>query len=148
MVGSGIDFVAFARDPKVFRLGDYVRNLDTFFRHFDRSQVLVVLMEDLRRDLSGTVRRVCRHIGVDPLFDFDLSSRSNTTGYLRVPALIPAVDGVVRWAYPRLSRRRQALLRVRRRWLFSPRAAKPHLDPAARAEVAALTGRAWSGWRA
>ena len=155
-VGSGASFAEFVRDPEVFRMGDYAANLATFYEHFDREQVLVVLLEDFRRDLPGTLRRVCEHIGVDPSFEFDLSSRANTTTYPRLGALMPVVDRVLLKVAARTGRRRQ-ILRARLRWLFSPKAPKPPMDPRDRAEVteryrpgverlSALTGRDLSHW--
>lgn len=138
-VGSGETFADFARDPEIARIGDYASNLATFYEHFDREQVLVLLMSDLRRDLPETMRQICEHIGVSPAFDFDLSSRENETGYPRFPALMPLADRVVASVYGRLDRkRRMALLRTRRRWLFSSEGSKPPMDPQDRADVAEL----------
>lgn len=138
-VGSGLSFEEFAKHPRIWPFGDYATGLAAFMERFGRDQVLVILMEDLRRDLPRTMRRICEHIGVDPSFEFDLESRANETGYPVFPTLMPLADRAVALACPRLSKgRRISLLRARRRWLFSPTASKPPLDPRDRAAVAGL----------
>jgi hypothetical protein len=52
----------------------YHMQLQRFLKHFSREQLLVLDQEDLRKDRTGTLRRVFEHVGVDPDFrhpDFD-----------------------------------------------------------------------------
>lgn len=50
------------------RLGRYGEQLERYFEHFDREQVLVISYDDFRRDPTGVVQRICGHIGVDADF--------------------------------------------------------------------------------
>jgi hypothetical protein len=44
----------------------YVRRLEAVAARFDRSQLLVLLTEDLRDDPAGTFAALCRHGGIQP----------------------------------------------------------------------------------
>lgn len=46
--------------------GEYARILDNFLAHFPREQLLILYSEDLRAKREETLRRACRHLGVDP----------------------------------------------------------------------------------
>lgn len=134
--GSRASFAEFARDPEVGRMGDYAANLAVFYNHFGREQVLVILLEDFRRDMPHTMRTVCEHIGVDSSFEFDLSSKENATSYPRLTALMPAADWLLLRIAARTGRHRR-VFDARRRWLFSPRAPKPRVSAHDWAEVSA-----------
>jgi hypothetical protein len=138
-MGQRLGFAAFARDPEMFEAGNYAANLAIFLRWFPASQIHLVFFDDIRTDLAGCLGGICRFLRVDESFAFDLSRRSNTTAYPRGEALVMAGDRLAGALYPRLPLgQRRRLMRLRKRLLFSPRAAKPPLDPADRAVVAGL----------
>jgi hypothetical protein len=113
----------------------YVSGLKRFYDHFDRSQILVLLTDDLKRSRRDVFERACRHIGVDPGVEIDLSVRHNVTRYPRSPRLLRAVGrlapGLSRWAsgVP-------VLRPLRSRLLFSAQAPKPPMRPADRDRLA------------
>lgn len=47
--------------------GDYARQLDALYTRFPRDQVLLLDNRALREDPDGTLRAVCRFLGVEPL---------------------------------------------------------------------------------
>lgn len=118
-VGQKKDFLKFMIDPEMFSIGEYVRHLETFESHFDSEQILVIFFEELLGDTDGCLGRICRHIGADPTFTFDLNERSNETAYPRVSKIMPVADALFTPLY-RLApvRRRKTLLERRLRLFF------------------------------
>lgn len=62
----------FSRDSPLrrhaYRLrGDYARQLDALYAMFPREQVLVLCNRQLRADPTGTLRKACGFLGVEPL---------------------------------------------------------------------------------
>lgn len=70
--------------------GNYVRQLERFDEHFDRSRMKVLLHERLREDTMEVVEDVFRFLAVDPSFEPDVTSRHNVTSY-------PVSLGAYRW---------------------------------------------------
>lgn len=62
------------------RGGRYHEHIQRWLRHYPRSALLVLLMDDLERDPAGVYRQLCAHIGVgsEPLPD-NLGRRYNRT---------------------------------------------------------------------
>jgi len=50
-------------------LGYYHTQLERYFRAFDRSQILIMLNDDLKRDLGGEYARLLRFLEVDTSFE-------------------------------------------------------------------------------
>lgn len=127
-IGDGRRFLEFAGDPEIYAMSDYAPNLAIFYEHFPPEQILVLLFEDVVRDIPGALHRICKHIGVDPDFAFDTSRISNETEYPRAPSVMQAADKVARSIYIRLPAGfRPLLLRLRKALLFSTDAPKPRL---------------------
>lgn len=131
-------FSTYVENPKhwVFHGStSYVSGLQRFYDHFDRSQILVLLTDDLKRSRRDVFEQACRHIGVDPGVEIDLSVRHNVTRYPRSPRLLRAAGrlapGLSRWAsgVP-------VLRPLRSRLLFSAQAPKPPMRPADRDRLA------------
>jgi len=59
-------------------LGRYHKHLERFERYFDRTQMLILLFDDLTADSEALVQRVYRFVGVDSSFCPDLSVRNQT----------------------------------------------------------------------
>jgi hypothetical protein len=128
-MGQWRNFVAFAQDPEMFEAGNYAANLSIFLRYFPERQIHLVFFEDIVSDLKECLAGICRFIGVDDGFEFDLSQRSNETVYPRTQALMPLGDGLANAIYLHLPvPTRRSLMRFRKRLLFSPRAAKPQMS--------------------
>ncbi|MEO6867300.1 MAG: sulfotransferase [Gaiellales bacterium] len=49
----------------------YAPQLERWYEHFDREQVLVLLAEEFQRDNAGHVRRVLAHLGIDDAEQFE-----------------------------------------------------------------------------
>ena len=64
------------------RTSEYIVQIEQFMKFYDRSQLLVLLQEDLAADSDAVVRQVFEFIGVDPDVKVDTATRHNTTaGY-------------------------------------------------------------------
>ena len=127
IIGAGTPFSEYRSNDRLLKAGDYAASLALYQEAFDREQILVLLMEDLRDDPDGTMRRICEHIGVDPSFQFSFASTPNVTRYPRAPRLMQTagrvIPGLSRWAS-----RRPMLRGVRSRILFSEDAPKPPMS--------------------
>jgi hypothetical protein len=65
----------------VIQRGMYAEQLARFDAHFDRSQMKIVLHEDLRERTTETVQEVYRFLGVDPTYEPQTEERHNVTRY-------------------------------------------------------------------
>lgn len=152
-------FADFARDAEIFEMGNYAANLAIFLRHFPPAQIHLVFFEDVVSDLAGCLAGICRFLGIDSGYRFDLSARSNETAYPRWPSLMPVVDGLAARAYPHLAvPGRRKLLQLRRSLFFGSDAPKPRMSAAERMFVRSLyrgsveqledlAGRDLAAWR-
>ncbi|WP_245647783.1 sulfotransferase family protein [Novosphingobium lentum] len=61
--------------PRFLNDGRYAYHLSRWLDHFPEEQLLTFLYEDVKADPSGTIERVSRHIGVDPVYDAQQGSR-------------------------------------------------------------------------
>ena len=113
----------------------YLSGLRCFFNHFDRSQILVLLTDDLKRNRRDVFEQACRHIGVPDDIEIGLSFRHNVTRYPRFPQALQIAGhiapGLSRWAS-----NVPVLRPVRSRLLFSPQAPKPPMREADRKRLA------------
>ena len=67
--------------------GQFHRHISPFFDQFDRSQIKVVLLEDLRRDSVAFFADLFRFLGVDDQIRLDDVPRYNTSGAARSAAV-------------------------------------------------------------
>lgn len=67
--------------------GYYFRSLSRYLEYFDRSQIHISLLEDLKEDPQGLMRDLYRFLDVDESFVPDLSHRHNASGIIRNPLL-------------------------------------------------------------
>jgi hypothetical protein len=67
--------------------GHYAPQIAALFDRFGREQVQVHLFEDLKADAPGVCARAFEHIGVDPAFAPDVSTRRNTSSLPRSSGL-------------------------------------------------------------
>lgn len=73
---------------KSLQRGRYEQQLDVFSRHFQPSQMMMVLYDDLRDDVAGTTQRVARFAGLDDgFFSTYQFGRDNVTFYAKGRAL-------------------------------------------------------------
>ena len=89
--------------------GDYAVQLDEWYRHFPKEQVLVVLSEDLYSDSSGTHARILEYLGLAPhrLAEYGVfTRRAPWTG----PPLSEEAKGVLRERFSEPNRRLADLL--------------------------------------
>jgi len=79
-----------ARGSLLFRYygsGLYARQLEAYFRHFDRERFLLLLQEDLIRDPADVLRRLCRFLDVREDVDLRGAEVANPAGEPRSMAL-------------------------------------------------------------
>jgi len=175
-VGSGAEGESFAAalaregerlaaDPGAWvgysRDGMYATDLETYFRHFDRSLFLIVRYEDLARDAGDVARRVFAFLGLSPDVPLDADRVYNAaavprSGWLRDTIVRPAAwKWLVKAALPAGPRRaiKKWLLRQSLRAAPNP-PIPPEVEQALRArfepEVArleALLGWDLAAWR-
>ncbi|HEX4299950.1 MAG TPA: sulfotransferase [Gammaproteobacteria bacterium] len=88
------------RSELSLRRGDYLTCIDNWLQHFDRSQLLLSLYDDLVGDPRAFLARSCRHIGVDPALydpmdDGLIRQRVGTTAHPEIRAsLLPALRDI------------------------------------------------------
>lgn len=68
--------------------GFYYEHLQRFEQYFDRSQMLVMLYDELKRDLRSVERRVYEFLGVDPRFQAKLARDYMVGSFLRNSELL------------------------------------------------------------
>jgi hypothetical protein len=114
--------------------GFYTDSLKRYFEFFDRSQMHISLLDDLRDDAQGLFRSIFDFLDVDPDFVPDTSQRHNASGLILNPAL--------RWLWRNSSKVRAAirpLFSNQTRHVFSEwvmrDAKKPVFSPELRAEL-------------
>jgi Sulfotransferase domain len=143
---------------------DYATQLRRYYEVFPRSQVHVVLFDELRRDTPGTYRRLLEFLDVDPDFspDFEVRNPNKVARSPRTQRLIQAarygrVAGVLRGFPPFREAGRLAAAqlqawntRVEGRAAFDPtlRAALLEASRPGVLELQELIGRDLTGWLA
>lgn len=60
-----------ANNPTYVEQSRYAQHLKRWLAHFDREQILCLLLEDIQADGEGATRQVCEFLGVEPLADLD-----------------------------------------------------------------------------
>lgn len=78
---------AFAEDPDEYlRPGEYGANLRGVLDHFDREQLHVLTLDELKTDAAGAFQRICRHLGVDEhgVSDRDARNQAYTVRWPRL----------------------------------------------------------------
>lgn len=72
--------VLVSRRPILVESSEYIVQIESYLRYFDREQLLVLLQEDLARDPQGTMARIFDFLGIDTKVRVDTSRRHNATG--------------------------------------------------------------------
>ena len=161
-IRGGPGYEPYRTRTHLVRLGRYAEQVRRYQETFGAENVHVLLMEDLGRDRAGSLATICRGIGVDDSFAFDLDQRYNPSGiapdnpFVRriVRKLTPTVKAVLP---PRLAGR-LAEVRMGRASAVSTEP-PPEMDPAVAAriaewcrddvdELAGLIGRDLADWQA
>ena len=116
--------------------GDYAANLDRLHRHFPLERVLIVVLEELRRDPATGLATVCRFLGVDESWRFECSGEARNVNWAVVPRpwvgsgplrpIAEAWGAAADWTAKRITRDRYR----RREW--SVRLRSPFFLPARR----------------
>ena len=69
-----------------YHSGLYAEQVARYLEAFPREQVHIVLFDDLKKDLLGTVQGIYRFLGVDPAYEPDLDARNESHFPLSVKA--------------------------------------------------------------
>jgi hypothetical protein len=132
-------FTEFAQDAEIFEMGNYAANLGIFRQHFAPSQIHLIFFEDIVSDLKRSLEGICRFLGIDTGYEFDLRARSNETVYPRWPDLMPIADRLAAGLYPLVAvPQRRKLLDLRQSLLFGRDAPKPRMTQKEREFVQSL----------
>lgn len=67
----------------------YAYNLNNYFKHFDRSQIKVIFLDQLQKDLHGTLKELFVFLGVDPGFQVPNTEQKNTYKKSKIKFLDP-----------------------------------------------------------
>ncbi len=67
--------------------GFYYQSLQRYLQYFPPEQIHISLLEDLKADAPGLMRRLFRFVGVSETYDPDLTHQHNASGIIRNPAL-------------------------------------------------------------
>ena len=76
--------------------GDYARQLDVLYAHFPHEQVLLLSSRELRDDPTGSVRKACGFLGIEPL-PGELRTEAVFTGDYPRPARNSLRMRLLRW---------------------------------------------------
>jgi hypothetical protein len=143
------------------RLGRYAQQVRRYQETFGAEHVQVLLMEDLHADRGGALADVCRFVGVDDTFGFDLTQRYNPAGIAPDNALarrvVRAITPTIKAVLPNRLAGRVAEARMGRA-SAGTREPVPPMDPAVARriadwcaddvdELASLLGRDLSAWQ-
>lgn len=60
--------------------GRYATQLERYLDYFPRKQLMVVLLEDLKRDAAGVYRELCGFLGIRPFTDDELITEDTNVG--------------------------------------------------------------------
>lgn len=93
--------------------GDYARQLDALYARFPREQVLLLSSQELRDDPTGTLRKACGFLGIEPLQGELQAERVFAGDYSRLPR-----DGLTMRGLRWLMRRELRDMRERHGILF------------------------------
>jgi hypothetical protein len=66
--------------PRFLNDGLYAMHLQRWFDHFSPEQIHVFLYDDVKQQPKLTVEAICRHIGVDPVFDPQQAKKKANNG--------------------------------------------------------------------
>jgi hypothetical protein len=77
---AGPGYEPYRTPTHLVRLGRYGDQVRRYHETFGSDHVQVLLTEDLADDRAGALAAVCRHVGVDDGFEFDLEQRYNPSG--------------------------------------------------------------------
>lgn len=96
--------------PTLVKTSLYNEQIKPFFEHYEKSNILILFMEDLQKDEKGLLRRVFNFLGLDPdRFDFSQldtsienarSTKSVDGALLRVLRPLKFFDDI-KWLFPR-----------------------------------------------
>jgi hypothetical protein len=96
---AGPGYEPYRTPTHLVRLGRYADQVRRYQEAFGTDNVQVLLVEDLSGDRTGSLAQVCRFVGVDDGFEFDLDQRYNPSG---IGNDNPVVRRVVRSVTPTL----------------------------------------------
>jgi hypothetical protein len=138
-IRGGPGYEPYRTRTHLVRLGRYAEQVRRYQETFGAENVHVLLMEDLGGDRGGSLATICRAIGVDDAFAFDLDQRYNPSGIAPdnpiarriVRKLTPTIKAVLP---PRLAGR-LAEVRMGRASAASTEPA-PEMDPAVAERIA------------
>jgi hypothetical protein len=65
--------------------GFYDESLDHYFQHIDRERVLIVTLDEMKRESASSLQRICEFLGIDPSFEFPEASTSRNSNWTMVP---------------------------------------------------------------
>lgn len=162
------DFLSFVRsedvnaDPQFgdlrdcVRRGLYYRQLEPYFRLFDREQLLILLHEDLRSDARALAQRTCEFIGVNSDFapnTIQAHNRGKMPGVGWKYRIAQVIERWIDWGIPdestRIKYRHQIRLRLQSRRMTPSDRVRRELIPFFEQDVQnleSLVGRDLSGW--
>lgn len=86
-IGEFMSFEEYAtKEPSVYEQGLYAKQLEHYFVHFKREQILVLIYEDIEKDPAAFMRRVYEFIGVNAKFTPTMLHRR--VNIARMPRLV------------------------------------------------------------
>jgi hypothetical protein len=158
---AGPQYEPYRTRSHLVRLGRYAEQVRRYHETFGAENVQVLLMEDLHSDRAAALAELCRFVGVDDTFTFDLSQRYNPSGIAPDNALarrvVRALTPTIKAVLPNRLAGRVAEARMGRASATS-QAPPPAMDPTVARriadwcagdveELASLLGRDLSAWQ-
>lgn len=85
-IDAKLDFItAIEKHPYLLERSKYGEQLQRYFQLFDRSQMLIMFFEDIKRDNAAFLKQVELFLGVDEFIPENINDRSNVTGVAKYP---------------------------------------------------------------
>lgn len=69
--------------------GMYAYNLKNYYKHFDKSQIKIIFLDQLQKNLHGTLKELFIFLGVEPSFQVPNTEQKNTYKKSKIKFLDP-----------------------------------------------------------
>lgn len=70
-----------------YERGEYLKQIQTLYKHFDPSQVHIVLYEDVAQNTQFVLKNILRFCALDTAFDFSIAKKYNESAQALSPLL-------------------------------------------------------------
>ncbi|MBU0946529.1 MAG: sulfotransferase domain-containing protein [Proteobacteria bacterium] len=136
---SAEEIIAVLKHPGMLLRNDYERTIDTYLKHFDRSQILLCFYDAIKCDPLGLMASITNFLAIQPFNDSLIDSKVLVNPSPKHSMPINVQDYLLETYSPMINRIAQTLGSYARTWSstetnstpLSPEKNSPHLPPPA-----------------